>query len=199
MNARQAETKQIMQEVLNDEYLTLALDSYRIEENVELPSKIVAKVTRSDDQPDLVIEGGGVGSVHAFFVATRDRLAEANPSVQAIIFTSFVAKSVPGSGGKDPLDEEVEVSLEVQNSYNDVFTFTTRSPSLIRASLEAALGAVEYFANSERTYIKLYQVINHYKKEGRTDLIDKYTSMLGTVVRNTSYEEVSALLKRGEI
>jgi hypothetical protein len=202
MNTRQAETRQMMEEVLQEDFLRLSLDSYQIEEKVgELASRIVARVKRSDqgDEASLVIEGSGVGSVHAFFSASRDRLAEDFPSVEAILFSSFQAKSIPGSGGADPMDAEVEVTLEVANSYNDTFSFVKRSQSLLRASLEASLEATEYFANSEKAYIRLYHILEHHKKEGRSDLIDKYTSLLSAMVRNTSYEEVSARLKRGEL
>lgn len=200
MDARQIEVQQIMREILQEEYLEFRLDAYLIEERMDLPSsRVVAKVRRSDQAAEWGIEGGGVGSVHAFFQATRDRLADEFPSVKAIIFSSFTARSVPGSEGSDPMDAEVEVSLQVANSYNDTFTFATCSRSLLRASLDAALKAAEYFVNSEKTYIRLYQIVEHHKKESRSDLVDKYTGFLSSVVRNTSYEEVSARLKRGEL
>ena len=64
---------------------------------------------------------------------------------------------------------------------------------------DGLLDTVEYFVNTERTYIRLFRALEHYRKEGRSDLIDKYTSLLSVVVRNTSYEEVSERIKNGEI
>jgi len=165
----------------------------------ELSSRIVAKVRRSDQEQPFLIEGAGVGTVHAFFLATRDRFAEEYPSIKAIRFSTFSAKSIPGSDRDDPMDAEVEVALGVCNSYQDDFSFVRRSRSLLRASLDAVLEASEYFVNSELAYIRLYHGLEHHRKAGRSDQIDRYTSLLSAVVRNTSYEEVSARLKKGEL
>lgn len=200
MEHKQRETHEIIKDVLHEDYLHLSLDSYQIEEKVdECPSRIVARVNRSDQEVPLVIEGAGVGTVHAFFLATRDRFAESYPSIKAIHFSAFSAKSVPGSDRDDPMDAEVEVSLQVANSYQDGFEFVHRSRSLLRASLNAVLEASEYFVNSELAYIRLYHALEHHRKAGRSDQIDRNTSLLSAVVRNTSYEEVSARLKQSAL
>lgn len=197
MDLKQKETSRIVEEVLQHDYLQFSLESYSIEENIaERKSRIVARIRRSDQDQPLVLEGSGVGALDAFFVTLRSRLAEEYPSVSAIIFSSLTAKDVPGSDQDHPTDAEAEVTIRIQNSYGDNFEFRTRSRSLLQASLDGLLDTVEYFVNSERTYIRLYQALEHYRREGRSDLIDKYTSLLSVVVRNTSYEEVSERIKK---
>lgn len=200
MELKQQETSKIVEEVLQEDYLNFQLVSYSIEESAdENNSRVLARIQRSDHDQPFVVEGSGVGALDAFFSALRTRLGEEYPSVRAIIFSSLAAKDVPGSDQDHPTDAEAEVNIQIQNSYGDSFEFTNTSRSLLRASLDGLLDTVEYFVNSERTYIRLLQALEHYRKEGRSDLIDKYTSLLSIVVRNTSYEEVSERLKRGEI
>ncbi len=196
MEDKKKATREIMEQVLGDDYLSFSLISYNIQEDSDSNSSIAVKISRSDQEEPITLEGRGVGAFDAFFVSLRQKFSEEFPSVKAIIFTELEAKSLPGSDLHHPTDALAEVSITIQNSYSDEITFTNRSRSLIRASLEGLLQAFEYFVNSERTYIRIYRAIEHYKKEGRTDLIDKYTSMLGVVVRNTSYTEVIEMLKR---
>ncbi len=199
MESRQKETSQVVKEVLQEDYLHFSLESYKIEEDTSMRSRILARVKRSDQEPPFTVEGEGVGALDAFFEALRSYLGENFPSVSAIIFSSLAAKDVPGSDQNHPTDAEAEVEIQIKNSYGDEFTFITRSRSLLRASLDGLLDTVEYFVNTERTYIRLFQALEHYREEGRSDLIDKYTSLLSVVVRNTSYEEVSERIKKGEI
>ncbi|TNE46769.1 MAG: hypothetical protein EP343_22110 [Deltaproteobacteria bacterium] len=199
MELKQQETSKIVEEVLQDDYIKFQLVSYSIEEDVEeRSSRVLARVQRSDQDQPFVVEGSGVGALDAFFAAVRMRLGEEYPSVRAIIFSSLAAKDVPGSDQDHPTDAEAEVNIRIQNSYGDSFEFVNRSRSLLRASLHGLLETVEYFVNSERTYVRLLQALEHYRQEGRSDLIDKYTSLLSIVVRNTSYEEVSERLKKGD-
>ena len=55
--------------------------------------------------------------------------------------------------------------------------------------------AVEYFVNSERAYVTMYRALEHYRSEGRTDLVAKYTTRLAAMVRNTSYSSVLERMK----
>jgi len=199
MDPKQVETSRVVEEVLQDNVLRFALESYQIEEDTDMRSRIVAKVRRSDHEQPFAVEGEGVGALDAFFEALRARLGEDFPSMSAIIFSSLAAKNVPGSDQNHPTDAEAEVTIHIKNSYGDEFEFINRSRSLLRASLDGLLDTVEYFVNTERTYIQLFRALEHYRKEGRSDLIDKYTSLLSVVVRNTSYEEVSERIKKGEI
>ncbi len=197
MDHRQIKAQEIMKETLGEDYLSLRFVSFQCLEadDEEKASHIVAKILRSDQEEPIALEGNGVGSLDAFFLALRERFGREFPSVNAIVFSSIKAQNVADSTLNRSTDAEAEVHLRIRNSYDDEIEFVNRSRSLLRAALEGLLQSVEYFVNSERTYIKLYKVLEHYKKEGRSDLIDKYTSLLSIMVRNTSYAEVIELIK----
>ena len=55
--------------------------------------------------------------------------------------------------------------------------------------------AVEYFVNSERAFVRMYKAREHYQKEGRDELVTKYTVLLAKMVANTSYSDVTARIK----
>jgi hypothetical protein len=196
MDKRQVETMQIMKDILQNDYIHFTLYSYQISEYAEdKESQVRAELRSSSQMEPIVIDGTGFGAVNAFFVSLREFLGQEYPSVRAIIFESIQAKNIAGSDRDHPTDAEGEVQIRVRNSYNDSFEFSTRSRSLLRACLNGLLKAFEYFVNSERTYVRIYKALEHYQKEGRSDLIDKYTALLGIVVRNTSYIEVSERIK----
>ena len=191
MNQKRAELKELMESILQEDYITFSLSSCQIEERVEEKrSGILAKLFFSDRSDAIVIEGEGVGALDAFFLAMRNRLSEECPSVKAIIFSAIEAKSVPNSDQEHPTDAEGEVTLYVRNSYGDEIEFFCRSRSLLHASLEAIMKAFEYFVNSEKAYIRAYQALEHHRHQYRPELEDRYTSYLSLLVRNTSYEEV---------
>jgi hypothetical protein len=60
----------------------------------------------------------------------------------------------------------------------------------------ATVAGVEYFVNSERTFVRLQEILEHYRKEGRAELVQKYTSLMSEVVENTSYSEVVERIRR---
>ncbi len=43
--------------------------------------------------------------------------------------------------------------------------------------------------------MRLHEILEHYRSEGRTDLVDKYTELMSRVVENTSYSEVVERIK----
>ena len=80
--------------------------------------------------------------------------------------------------------------MGIVNSEEREFVFQTKQPSVSRAGIQATVDATEYFVNSERTYVRLHEILQHYRKEGRTDLVEKYTDLMSQVVQNTSYSKV---------
>ena len=196
LSQRHQETQQMMRDILQENYLSLSLKRFRIEERGDEPSQVLAQIERSDRPMNLSIEGAGQGAIHAFFMALRDLLSGEFPSVSAIHFTATRAESVPNSDRSHPTDAEAEVYVTFTNSYKDELEFRNRSRSLMRATLDCIVDAVEYFVNSEKAYIQIYRALEHYRSQGRVDLIDKYTSMLSSMVRNTSYTDVIERIKQ---
>ncbi|MCK6508982.1 hypothetical protein L6R29_03305 [Myxococcota bacterium] len=199
LTQRHLETLDIMKDVLQENYLHVRLENFRVEERgPQENSQILSQIRRSDRNDLITLEGEGSGALHGFFVALRDHLSEEFPSVRAIHFTSIRAESVPNSNRNHPTDAEAEVFLTIRNSYGDELEFRNRSRSLMRATLDCIVDAVEYFVNSEKAYVQIYRALNHYREQGRSDLVDKYTSLLSVVVRSTSYTEVIEQLKKAK-
>ena len=56
-----------------------------------------------------------------------------------------------------------------------------------------------YFVNSEKAFIRIYNLLQHHRADGRTDLVTKYQLLLGQMVQNTSYTEVIEQIKAQEL
>ena len=85
---------------------------------------------------------------------------------------------------------EAEATVGIRNSHDAEFVFQARHASVFQAALLATLRATEFFVNSEKTFVRLHEILEHYRSVGRMDLIEKYTELMTRVVANTSYGEV---------
>ena len=186
-----------MKEVLQEEYLQLEVESYTLNEDLEEGTCRIQCSLREADGSSLTVEGAGVGAIDAFFAALRDRLADDYPSLKSIRFSEFSIEGLISSdtGPDQTTKAEAEATVGIVNSEGKEFVFKATAPSVSRSGMEATLQAAEYFVNSERTYVKLHEILEHYRSEGRTDLVDKYTDLMSQVVENTSYSEVVEQIK----
>ena len=187
-----------MRDVLQDDFLKLIVTDYNLAENLaEGRCHIECNVVEQPGDRRLPISGDGVGLVDAFFAGLCSRYHAEHPSLKSIRFNSFSVRGlISESDNGQASDAMAEVGLGVANSYGSEFLFAARSRSVTQSTIEAVVGAVEYFVNSERAYVKMYAALQHYKSVGRTDLVAKYTDLLAQMVRNTSYSEVIEKLKR---
>ncbi len=182
-----------MKEVLQDDYLHLEVAKYTLNEDLEERQSCQIQCTlRREDSSTLTVEGEGVGAIDAFFSGVQSRLADEYPSLKSIRFSKFEIEGLISSdaGPDQTAKAEAEATVGIENSEGREFVFKSTAPSVSRAGLQATLQAAEYFVNSERTYIQLHEILEHYRSEGRTDLVDKYTDLMSEVVENTSYSEV---------
>lgn len=144
-------------------------------------------------------EGKGVGQVDAIFDALRTHYANKYSSLRSIKLYDFNVKlNRKAKQRRDGGDAVCKVSLEIQNSRNDLFDFVNSSRSLAASSALAVAAAVEFFINSEKAFVVLYGALANAKERNRQDLVVKYTSHLASVVKNTSYAEMIAYLDREE-
>ncbi|MCA9520024.1 MAG: hypothetical protein KC609_03595 [Myxococcales bacterium] len=196
MQEKKERTLQLMKEVLNEDYLHLDVSSFEIHEDAKSGRCRIHCTLQSPLGEVTHVEGAGVGMIDAFFQGFKERLAHEFPSLNTISFSEFGVKAIMSTKGDTAGSDAVgEVELAVTNSYGSIFRFTAQSRSISRASLTVTLEAMEYFVNSERTFCRLYQALQHYRKEGRTDLVAKYTDLLSSIVENTSYSEVIEQIK----
>lgn len=190
-----------MRDILGEDFLVLKAVAYQLEEDFETgTARLMCKLIQEgpDTQP-LMIEGEGAGLVDACFHGLLGSFAEHHPSLRSISFKDFTVKGLMSTGDGASSNAEGQVELTVLSSENIAFTFQAQSRSVGRASVDATIKAVSYFVNSERAFIRIYNVLNHYRKEGRADLVTKYQLLLGQMVQNTSYTEVIDQIKANEL
>lgn len=188
-----------MRDVLREQFITLQVVGYRAEERFEESSShIVATVRSLPSDATFDVEADGAGLVDAFFRALVDRYAPEHPSLESIRFTRFSVRGLMSEANSArATDARAEAEIGVTNSYGTEFEFGAVAHSVTACSLEAVIAAVEYFVNSERAYVQTFAALEHYRDEGRTDLVTKYTDMLADLVRNTSYSKVIETMRNG--
>jgi hypothetical protein len=193
---------QKMHDILGEGFVTLQPVAYSLEEEFASGATIMRCELMSSDHAGgaFQIEGRGIGFVDAFFHGLMNHLASQFPSLQTIKFQDFSVRAIMATRGDGQgSDAEAEVTLSVLSSEGNEFQFTARSRSVGRASVEATLEAVTYFMNSEKAFIRIYNLLEHHRADGRADLVTKYQLLLGQMVQNTSYTEVIAQIRDTEL
>jgi hypothetical protein len=171
--------------------MSLRVVSYTLTENLdENICRIQCELHDGEDA--IMVEGEGVGTIDALFDGLKSRLAGDYPSLESIRFAEFDIEGLISSedGPETATEAEAKATVNIRNSEDKDFEFDARAPSVSRAGIQATVSAAEYFVNSERTYVRLHEILEHYRSEGRTDLVEKYTDLMSQVVENTSYSEV---------
>lgn len=192
MNEKQTKMLGLMKEILQDQYLNLVVHSYTLVENLDADKvEITCKLSEGGERA-FTVRGGGVGVIDALFDGLKKQFADEYPSLKSIRFSEFSIEGLV-SGDDSPdvaIQAEAVTRIGILNSEDRGFEFEAKAPSVSRAGIQATVQAAEYFVNSERTYVRLHEILEHYRQEGRTDLVEKYTDLMTRVVQNTSYSEV---------
>jgi len=151
--------------------------------------------------PEVIeVVGRGTGFIDALFHGLNDQLAREYPSLNSIQFSNFAVEGIMSTRtDQSGSDAEARVTLTVLSSENVQFDFSSTSRSVARASVDAVLQAVGYFVNSERAFIEIYNILQHYRSQNRADLVTKYQILLGQMVENTSYTEVIQQIRNKEL
>lgn len=191
--SKQDEMLAKMREILQEDYLHLSVKTYTVTENLsEHRCQLSCELVHESTQEMMRIQGEGVGTIDALFNAMRDRLAADYPSLHSIQFSQFEIKGlIEGGEESGPrTSAQAEATVGILNSEGREFIFKALAPSISHAGIQATVEATEYFVNSERTFLKLHEILQHYRKENRAELVRKYTTLMSEVVENTSYSEV---------
>lgn len=197
MEPKQEKMISLMKEILQEDYVHMAVKSYHASESLEERTCRITCHLVQDDGTELTVEGTGVGTIDAFFNGLRDRLADDYPSLKSILFSQFVIRGlISADHPDDPTKAEAEATVGILNSEGQEFIFKTVAPSVSRAGLQATVDSAAYFVNSEKTFVRLHEFLQHYRDEGRTDLVEKYTELMSRVVENTSYSEIVESIKK---
>lgn len=199
MYEKQRKMISLMKEILQENYLHLQVHSYTLNEDLDA-SSVDISCRLSDQQDDsFEVTGGGVGVIDALFDGLKKRMADDYPSLKSIRFSEFSIDGLISSDDSPDVATKAEAvaTVGIVNSEGKEFQFEAKAPSVSRAGIQATILAAEYFVNSERTYVKLHEILEHYRSEGRTDLVEKYTDLMSKVVQNTSYSEVVEQIRKG--
>lgn len=202
MQHKQQDMLARMRDILGERYIVLQALSYELREdfesgNAEITCTVSNKTTGNDL---LTVQGRGTGLIDALFHGLRNEFAKRWPSLDTIQFHDFAVRGIMSTRTDNSgSDAEAQVTLTVVSSEHVEFTFTSTSRSIGRASVDATLQAVGYFLNSEKAFIEIYNILQHYRKEGRVDLVTKYQLLLSQMVENTSYTEVIQQIRTREL
>ena len=188
----------LMREILQDDYLQLSVKLYSMTESLEEEEPLcqLTCVLVNADGSEMSVESSGVGVIDALFRGLRERLADEYPSLRSIRFSQFNIRGlISVQDGSSASRATAEATVGIVNSEGVEFIFKSTAPSVSRAGIQATVNAVDYFVNSEKTFVRLHEILEHYRSEGRMDLVDKYTDLMSRVVSNTSYSEVVEKIK----
>jgi hypothetical protein len=189
---------QLMRELLNDNYTHLHVSRVLIEESLEqeTSTSVSCEVTDESTGESFIIAGKGVGVIDAFFRGMVERFATEYPSLRTIQFSNFsVQARLDTKKEYSGTDSMGEVTLEIVNSEGKLFHFRHASRSVNSSAIITTLLGLEYFINSERAFVTVYHAMKDAKERNRSDLVQRYTNTLATLVKNTSYSEVISKLR----
>lgn len=190
MEERQKRMLDTMREILQEGFLELGVKRYTVTEDWdEGTCRISCELSDASGEERWVVEGEGVGTIDALFGALKRRLSEQYPSLESIAFSQFSINGLIDEQHSGT-NAQAEAVVGITNSEGREFVFKAQAPSISRAGIEATLRATEYFVNSEKTFVRLGEILEHYRSEGRAELVQKYTALMAEVVKNTSYSEV---------
>ena len=184
-----------MKDALQGEYLNIRVATYELSEDMSTQRATVRCMLLVNDEAPVEVVGDGVGVIDALFAGLKARYAPEYPSLDSIKFSSFSTRGLMDESDGSHADAQAECRVGVTNSYGREFEFRSVSNSVSRSSVEAVVEGVAYFVNAERAYVRLFNAYQHYREEGRIDLIGKYTAKLAEMVRNTSYSAVIERMK----
>lgn len=180
----------MVREILGDDYLSLALPSFTLTEDILRQDAMVAcKLVETRGGRERSVEGRGVGLIDALFQGIATSLSPLYPSLDHIHFVDFGLDGdfLPEGTGAHS-DAAVGIRLVVENSDGRRFEFTHRSRSISASSAGVVVSCVEHFINAELAVLRVLEWIADAKKRRRQDLVDTYTQRLADLVKNASYQ-----------
>jgi hypothetical protein len=191
MSESQEQMIVLMREILQEDFTEMQVRSYTMREDLENESCVIT-CNISSDREEFAVEGRGVGAIDALFAGLRTKLGDDHPSLQSIRFSIFTIQGLFSldATSDDSSRTEAEATVGILNSHDAEFVFKARHKSVFHAAIQATLRATEFFVNSEKTFVRLHEILEHYRSVGRNDLIEKYTELMTRVVKNTSYSAV---------
>lgn len=197
-DVRREISDEVIRKVLNDKYLSFAIDKLSINEDlIGRNTNIYCALTITNLEGKKIeydIEGSGRGLVDALFNSLTARLVDDCHSLSNLRLVEFSIKVDEADLKKlrrkgRGTDAHVEAYIGINNGSGKVIPFDCRSQSMIAVAVGVVQNTIEFFVNSERAVLRLKDLINNAKERNRGDLCSQYTVMLSDLVYNTSYEK----------
>ncbi len=198
MSRRRNATEDLIKRVLGEDYLSLKVDHYALSEDVGRGGKcqVVARLRHEIDRSRTVeIKGEGVGFLDALYHGLMEHYAREFESLSTITFAGFSVQGQMETSEGSGADAEGLINLVVHNSEGREFIFEESGRSMLAAAIAVVVGAAEYFVNSERAFISVYNAMSDAKDRRRSDLVGTYTGQLAELVNTTSYTRVIESIK----
>lgn len=190
----QEELQRLTHEVLGDDYSVYFVSKYTLTEDIEAGTAwIVCQLAQVGKNPLFAVEGKGVGFIDALFNGLKQGLVGEYPSLGHIHFVDFVVSgNFPKASHYNSSHSEVPstVRLVIKNDTGREFTFEHTSTSISGSSVAAVVQGVQHFVNAEMAVLRVVSWIDYHQKDGRPDLVEKYThDKLVPLNQNSSYSE----------
>jgi hypothetical protein len=189
------EHEPLIRRVLGANYLQLGFVRLVVQEEPQDGSSV--KLTLTEGDGTVEVEGKGVGVVDAIYGALIDRYGREYQSLKTIQLAGFhVAADIETKKAQAGVDAVGRVTLDVTNSEGRHFAFSDASRSITTSTARAVLSAVQYFVNAERAFLTLHNARRDALARGREDLVARYTAEMAEVVEATSYADVIANIRK---
>src|SRR3990167_7869054 len=181
MTTSSKDTLQLIRKILGSSYCEVKVKSIVVIEDLDNENCSI-KISL---QHGNLIESSGVGMVDAIFSGLKTYYTSEFDSLDGLELSKFFVKAKSKS-----TKAEVDVDLEIRNSYGRLFLFSDSSKSLIASTTRVSASVIEYFSNSEKAFLSVLKAFKDAKLRGREDLATRFTSELSILADNTSYSDV---------
>ena len=190
--------EEVAREVLKKKYLSFTINQLGINEDLAGKKTSICcalTITNLEDKKiDYNIDGNGKGLVDALFNALTARLVDDCHSLANLCLEEFSVNVDEADLRKlrrtgRGTDAHVITSLRINNGNGKLIPFESRDQSMITSSVDVVRKTIEFFVNSERAVLCLKDLIEDAEKRNRSDLCERYTIMLSSLIYNTSYEK----------
>jgi len=178
----------IVQEVLNENYISLQIKNFALKEDLEHDKSLVTCQLLLGEE-EILVEGQGSGVVDALFCTIIKELSIQYSSLNNIQLVDFIMKVTPEKKGIGS-NGFVSIDLAVRNGRGNKTHFLHKSRSIIGTVIQVVQKCIEYFINSELTIIQLKKSLQNANERNRMDLVTKYTRMMSELVKNMPYNNI---------
>lgn len=171
----------LVKKILSDKYHPIQVKTISVLDDLESAvCRICLSLTSGE-----ALEFSGVGMVDAIFTGLKGHYSSRYKSLLGLeLIRFFVAAKSAGT------EAEVEVEIQIRNSYGKKLYFKDNSRSLIASAARVSTSVIEYFINSEQAFLLLCGAVKDARCRGREDLVTRYEAELAQLVENTGYTEV---------